>query len=399
MPRPGISASFAAKPTGALAIAVVLLLALATAGSGPVSIAAAQQADLGFSPVSGHAQVIAQGVVPLPPGDVVWRTVLIRAPLPADSAPEARALGFVLASAGPLLLVDSETGEQTQLGVGEAALTRSGTVQQRASLTDQPVNYLSIELVPVDAPAPPDEATVLQPGQPFASPPGLHDLDLLSDRLQGDETVTVPDSGYKNVILITDGAANVGRPGGQPVVLLAGEAASFSGGLQVGVAPDSGDSAAFVVAMIGPELPAPASAATSAPQQPTAAPAMGTPAATSDLGSIAVQVYTCPPGMTAETVEAAACAPTTADFDITLSGDALSSPLTLADAAANGSVFTWSDLPFGAYQIAEAVMPTGSTTYVLSAKNASGGPDTGYRLTLDATQPDVAVRIYNFAPA
>jgi hypothetical protein len=298
-----------------------------------------------------------------------------------------------------LLLVDSETGEQTQLGVGEAALTRSGTVQQRASLTDQPVNYLSIELVPVDAPAPPDEATVLQPGQPFASPPGLHDLDLLSDRLQGDETVTVPDSGYKNVILITDGAANVGRPGGQPVVLLAGEAASFSGGLQVGVAPDSGDSAAFVVAMIGPELPAPASAATSAPQQPTAAPAMGTPAATSDLGSIAVQVYTCPPGMTAETVEAAACAPTTADFDITLSGDALSSPLTLADAAANGSVFTWSDLPFGAYQIAEAVMPTGSTTYVLSAKNASGGPDTGYRLTLDATQPDVAVRIYNFAPA
>jgi hypothetical protein len=399
MPRPRFCAFRTATPTGVLAIAAALLLALATSGGAPAGIAAAQQADLGFSPASGHAQVIAQGVVPLPPGDVVWRTVLTRAPLPADSTPEARTLGFVLASAGPLLLVDSETGEQTQLGTGEAALTRSGTVQQRASLTDQPVNYLSIELAPVDAPAPAGDATVLQPGQPFAAPPGLHDLDLLSDRLQGDESVTVPDSGYKNVILITDGAANVGRPGGQPVVLLAGEAASFSGELQIGVAPDSGASAGFVVAMIGPELPAPAVAATTAPQQATAAPPVGTPSAATSRGSIAVQVYTCPPGMTAETVEAATCAPTTADFDITVSGDALPSPLTLADATANGTAFTWSDLPFGAYVIAEAVLPTGSTTYVLSARNAAGGPDTGYRLTLDATQPDLAVRIYNVAPA
>jgi len=53
-------------------------------------------------------------------------------------------------------------------------------------------------------------------------------------------------------ILVTDGAANVGRPGGNPVVLLAGEAASFSGELQVavapaGVVPSAEDRAAFVV--------------------------------------------------------------------------------------------------------------------------------------------------------
>ena len=398
MPHPSLCASRAVGRTRALTWATALLLALASVGGGPAHLVAAQQADLGFSPASGHAQVIAQGVVELPQGDVVWRTVRTRAPLPADAVAEARPLGFVLASMGPLLLLDSDSGEQTQLGIGEAALTHSGTLQQRSSLANQPVSYLSIELVPVDAPPPPAEATVLQPGQPFASPSGLHDLDLLRDNLQGDEMVTIPDSGYKNVILITDGAANVGRPDGQPVVLLAGEAASFSGELQVGVAPDSGAGAAFVVAMIGPELPAPAVAAASAPQ-PTAALAAATPAAATDQGSITVQVYTCPPGMTAETVEAAACAPTIADFDITVSGDALAAPLTLGDATATGSAFTFRDLPFGAYVIAEAVAPAGSTTYVLSAKNASGGPDTGYRLTIDASQPDVAVRIYNFAPA
>ena len=98
---------------------------------------------------------------------------------------------------------------------------------------------------------------MLQPGQPFPSPAGLHDLDLLSATLVPDEAFTIPDSGGKNVVLITDGAANVGRPGGEAVVLLAGEAASFSGELQVAPAPDGGEAQnmSFVVAMIGPEVP------------------------------------------------------------------------------------------------------------------------------------------------
>ena len=102
------------------------------------------------------------------------------------------------------------------------------------------MSYLSIELVGVDAAPPPADATVLQPGQPFPSPAGLHDLDLLSAALVAGEAFTIPDSGAKNVVLITDGAANVGRPGGEAVVLLAGEAASFSGELQVSGAADGG---------------------------------------------------------------------------------------------------------------------------------------------------------------
>jgi hypothetical protein len=399
---------------------IVLMLTLVLSLFGAVPAGVVGQADSGFSPASGPAHIIAQGVVALPEGDAVWRTVRTRAPLPQDATFEERPLGFVLASSGPLLLLDQQSGEQVRLGAGEAALVPAGTIQQRSSLGAQPVSYLSIELVAVDAPPPPADATVLQPGQPFPSPAGLHDLDLLSAALVAGESFTIPDSGAKNVVLITDGAATVGRPGGEGVVLLAGEAASFSGELQLSGAAGGGGEAqdvSFVVGMIGPEVPPPAGlpetpvpptavpetpAATTAtaetPAPPAATTAAGTPAVTAGLGSITVQVYTCPPGMTAETVAAAACAPTVEDFDIIISGETLQTPLTLGDAMTDGRSFTWSGLPFGNYLIAEAVLPAGATTYVLSAQDTRGDPDTGYRVALDEANPELGVRIYNFSP-
>lgn len=397
-----------------VATPIVLLLALLSSLGAVIPSGAARQADPGFSPAGGPAQVIAQGVVALPEGDAVWRTVRTRALLPRDAPFEERPLGFVLASSAPLLLVDQSSGEQVRLGTGEAALVPAGTVQQRSSLGPQPVTYLAIELVGVDAAPPPAEATVLQPGQPFPAPAGRHDLDLLGAALTAGEAVTIPDSGAKNVVLITNGAASVGRPGGEAVVLLAGEAASFSGELAI-TAPDGSQAqdVSFVVAIIGPEVPPPAgiaqtppaSAETPAPATATAGTppppetvAAETPATAAAEGAITVQVYTCPPGMAAETVAAAACAPTVEDFDIIISGEALAAPLTLGDATAGESAFTWSGLPFGEYLIAEAVLPAGATTYILSARNTSGDPATGYRVTLDAASPELTVRIYNFSP-
>ncbi len=380
-------------------IAIALVLALVASSLGSVRLGSAQQGDPGFSPASGPAHVIAQGVVALPSGDAVWRTVRTRAPLPDDAPFETRPLGFVLASSGPLLLVDGETGEQVRLGTGEATLVREGAVQQRSSLGTQAVSYLSIELVATDAPAPPADATVLQPGQPFPSPPGLHDLDLLSATLVADETFTIPDSGQKNVVLITDGAAGVARAGGDPVVLLAGEAASFSGELEVANAGDGAEElVSFVVATIGPEVPPPAGIAEPAETPPIGAAAAGTPAATTGQGAILIQIYSCPPGMDAETVAAAVCAPTVEDVDVTLSGDTLETPLTLADATPGADSFTWSGLPYGDYLIAETVPPAGSTTYILSATNTTGDPAAGYRVALDEANPELSVRIYNFTP-
>ncbi len=377
--------AFSSRSRFVLALALIMVMIVGAMGS-----ALAQEADLGFSPASGHARVVAQGVAALPAGETVWRTVRTRAALSEDATFEERPLGFVLATSGPMLIVDQNSGEQVHLGLGEAAFVSEGANQQRSSLTAQPVSYLSIELVSVDAPPPADSATVLQPGQPFAAPPGLHDLDLLIDTLSGDEAVTIPDSGFKNVILITDGTANVGRPGNAPVALLAGEAATFSGDLAVAASPDAAGTT-FVVAMIGPELPPVAGA-----QAEGVNPEIVATATAAGLGSISVQVYTCPPGMTEETLNAAACAPAASDFDVTLSGSSLAGPLTIGDAAVSGDAYVWDELPLGQYVIAEAVLPSGYSSYTLAAPDASGSAAAGYRIAIDESQPDLAIRIYNF---
>ena len=378
-----------------------LVLALAISPLMAFQAANAFQVDETFSPASGAAQVIAQGVSPLPAGDAVWRTVRTRAPLLAEAGFEERPLGFVLASAGPLLLVDEASGDQVRLGTGEAAFTPAGSTQLRASLGAQPVSYLSIELVAADAPPPPAGATVLQPGQPFLPPSGLHDLDLLSATLGPGEAFTIPDSGAKNVVLITDGAAGVSRGGGEPVVLLAGEAASFSGALDIAPAPDGGAEAfvSFVAAMVGPEVPAPLGIAAPTSPPATDSPAdQATPAAVTGQGSISIQVFACPPGMNAQNVAAAACAPMAEGFDMTLSGDALPTPLTRADAVSDGATITWGGLPYGGYVLSDIVLPPGMTDFSLSAANASGDPDSGYAVTLNDASPALPVRVYLFSP-
>jgi hypothetical protein len=176
--------------------------------------------------------------------------------LSADAPFKARPLGFVLASTGPILLVDQASGEQHRLLRGDATLVPGGTMQRRSSLADEPINYFTIELVAVNAPAPPEdaeEAIVLEIEDSFPAPPGLHNLYLLSDTLRSDETYSIPDFGTTNMVFITDGVANIDRPGEEPVILLPGEAASLSGEFQMSVAPGGEDTMAFVVAIIGPE--------------------------------------------------------------------------------------------------------------------------------------------------
>jgi hypothetical protein len=379
---------------------LILVIVAALWGANPLRSEA--QDSIGYSPASGHAAVIAQGVVAMPAGDVVWRTVRARA-LESDAAPfEERALGFVLATSGPLLLTDQATGNQVRLGIGEAVLVEAGTVQRRASLAGQPMDYLSLELTPIDAPVLPEGATVLQPGAPFTSPTGLRDLDLLADAMTTGETLAVPDTGASSVILVTDGAAEVAQPGAEPVVLLAGESAGFSGAFEVGPAATGGvGSASFVVALIGPEVPPPpATVAEGTPAtvaEPSATATVGVE--TGQTGSISVQIFDCPPGMTADALEPAECAPAEADFDVTVAGAALGGPLTLADAILAGDIYTWENLPAGDYVIAEALLPPGYDSYILDAPGATGSVAAGFRVTLDPATSPLAVRIYNFAAA
>jgi hypothetical protein len=371
--------------------AVVAMLILALLIWLPAGFAAAQQGDSGFTPVSDHAQVIAQGVVELPPEQAVWRTVRERASGSTEATFEARFLGFVFASSGPLLLVDAGTGEQTRLGTGEGALVREGEVQQRSSLANDAVTYLAIELV-TSSTSSPAAGTVLETGEPFAAPSGQHDLDLLADTLAVGENLTIPDSSAENLFLVTEGTATLTAPDGETEVLLAGESATFTGVRTVSAAPDSDAPASFLVAIIGPEVLAP----TLPPQSAELSPVPGATAVArsgAGQGSITLQVYACPSGMTAQKIDITACANIDEGFAVTVSGPALAQPLTLSDAETTAAGFRWGQLPPGEYEIAETELPAGATSYVLAARGTNGG-----RISIDTTQPDQSVRIYNFRP-
>ena len=100
------------------------------------------------SPATGHAQIIAHGVVPIPAGNIGWR-VLSRDSSPDDVAATA---GFLLADRGVVLVTDQETRDLFRLAPGMALLTRDGEHQQRTSAEAGAARYYAIELVPASLP-------------------------------------------------------------------------------------------------------------------------------------------------------------------------------------------------------------------------------------------------------
>jgi len=127
-----------------------LLAALALLlGAGPVGVAALQRLTATSpSPATGTAEVIAQGVAPMPAPEVSWRVVVDTADLPADAQAEQRALGFALADRDAVMLDSEASGIQTRLAGGEAAFVPDGLRQQRSSLGAFPAPYYRIALVP-----------------------------------------------------------------------------------------------------------------------------------------------------------------------------------------------------------------------------------------------------------
>lgn len=360
-----------------------------------------------------QVQIGAGGVAEVPAGEVVWRTVRSRAEPTGTAAFSQRPLSFVIATEGALLLADDRLLHIDLIYPGETAFVPPGVTQQRSSLTDSAVNFLAIELVPATEALVSDDSTVLQPGQPFPSPGGYRDFDLIQGTLSNVDSYTVPDTGQKNIILVTAGTISVGRAGSSPTTLLAGESATFSGELIITGTTE--DPAQFVVAVMGDEVTPPAAQAstedtpvteTPAAETPTGetpilqsptAEANGTSEATADgTGSITVQALVCPPGMTPQSLFPDQCEVTDSPFEVTLAGTALTAPRILADATVEENGFRWSDLPLGDYRLAQAVPPDDYETYVLVGARATGDPVTGYTVSLTEEAPNLVIQFYNF---
>lgn len=394
-------------------LVLVALIAL------PTGLVTARQLGIDRqSPATGHAQVVTQGIAELPDGNVVWR-VVERTARPRSVAPaNERVLGFILATEEPVLLTNvTANGEEdvARLAPGESYLVKAGTRQIRASLTDQPVTFVSIELVPEADARNTNGGKLLFVSTPFPAPQGERDIDLVRNILVAGENATLPGTGASVAILATEGAIDITPASGRGRTLDAGEGAIFDAG-ELEIAPAtpsaSGGSvralapltsslqqggtpqAAYVVAVIGPEIP-PKPTATA-----TDTPVIAPPTATATplpLGSIKATVYNCPEGMTVENLVPENCQLAEPGYDLALAGPA--GNLGLGDATDFDGAWLWENLPLGNYRFVEATLPEGYETYFVPGSAALGGSAAeGYSITIDQSAPDIALTVYNFRP-
>src|SRR5215216_6303771 len=87
------------------------MLVAATALVAPLAGALFQVPDES-SPATGTSQLVAQGVVAIPKGDLIWEVSERVAPPPANASPTTSGLGFLIVLEGVLLVEDGATGEQ-----------------------------------------------------------------------------------------------------------------------------------------------------------------------------------------------------------------------------------------------------------------------------------------------
>lgn len=235
------------------------------------------------SPASGTAQVVAQGVVDIPDGDIRWEIRERSAP-PANATESRSDLGFLIVDSGVLLAENLATGEQQRLPQGEALLTPGGVAQLLVALGADPAAYRSLFLVAADAAAPAGD-TVQFTSEPFTGPGARHDLDLVRDALGPGGTMTVPAGALPTLVLVLDGIAEVASETGDVFSLGVDEAVSLAGPVVV-TATENG--ATVIAAYTGPAVPQLEAGATpvtgerviESPGTPTPAAAEVLPAAT-----------------------------------------------------------------------------------------------------------------------
>jgi hypothetical protein len=178
----------------------------------------------------------------------------------------------VLAQDESILLINVVNGQlvdTARLAPGEAFAVQDGTSQIRASMTDQPVTYLSLELVPEDQASSTGSGTLLFTTDAFEAPEGMRDIDLVANVLSQGEETQIPYSGGQIAILATEGTIDILPDGGPISTLQPGQTSVFNGPVTVRsggsasvsgvrafanlVQSDSGDAIYFAV-VIGTEV-------------------------------------------------------------------------------------------------------------------------------------------------
>jgi len=402
------------------------------------------------SPAQGHVAVIAHGVEQFQARAVAWQITTERAALPSRSTASYRPPGFILADAGVVAVTERNGFLFARVAPGEADWIPPDRQTAIVSLEQRATSYFAIALLPAADVSAADAAFA---SRAFTLPRNaMFDVVLLRDALNRNDESDIDTGDVPGLLLVTSGTVTVEEGNGETVDLVAGDAAEIDG--QAVVVGTSRALATFVVAQLGPQIPArvtlrsvqptvapvatatptrtpiptptpvvtstPSATATATPTAtlsptPTSTPTQppiptATPTATPtqtptpsptatavpplpEEGSISIFIRACPPGMTVETLVENACSDPPPGVTLSLFADG--TPLDVASVA--DDLWIWDGLPYQEFDLFVNAIPDEFETYSLGVReccNARGALD----VATSAETPDTGYTLYLYLP-
>ncbi len=341
-----------------------------------------------FSPASGHAQVIAQGVAALP-GETAWRAVFHSIDPGSATDFPSDGPGFILVDTGGVLVEDD--GRSSLLAPAEAVFRGTGS-SRLIPIGDRPAGLFAIDLVPPDAADDVGDGIPVFASEAFEAPGGPREIDLVRDLLEPDESTTVIGNEAPVLVLVTLGAIRAEATDGSAASLRVGEAATLSGDIVLtaeGSAPST-----FVAAVIGREAPLSTMA--------------GTPGATPEpqrTGMVQITAYACPPLVSPGNASSGLCL---RDPEVVAVELAVIDGETVRDvgpSTAREGLPTWAGLAAGEYVLRAASFSEGFGRFFVrglegtdgAGENGYGAGDgDGYLIPIVGDTTDYALEVYVF---
>lgn len=320
----------------------------------------AQDGDQAGSPV----QIVAHGLMAMPAETMVWQSEVQRAVVPPRAEAVAQPGGFVLADTGALAVTDAEGKPLQRLAPGEAAWIEPGATRAIVSLEERSASYLRVSLIP--ASFVPEDPGAASHSDPFPAPPGVADVNLARDVLERGEELTIDSGPSPAWLQVTGGKVFVAFENGEIGEVAAGAPVLFAGPVTLSGA--SRGPAAFVIARLGPQLPARMTLRDpNAP--PVASPAatpLATPLASREVAALAVSAWLCPPGYD-RSAPLLACTVPAAGVRFTAEAEGTAGNV-LTDAAGEAAFTALTPGPV----VLRAHLPPGASASVMSCRNLRG---------------------------
>jgi hypothetical protein len=370
-------------------IRIALVLACALCGLPGLSLVArALQSGEIFSPASGHAQVIAQGIASIP-GEAAWRVVFHSIDPGGAAELSSGGPGFILVDTGGVVV---EEGERSALLAPAEGSFHASPASRLIPIGERPTGVFTLDLVPSDAADDAGDGIPVFASEPFQAPEGMRDVDLVRDLLEPGESTTIVGSEAPVLILVTLGALRAEATDGSTASLRVGEAATFNGDVVLtaeGQAPST-----VIAAVIGRGAPGATVAAT-----PGATPV---PAR---AGSVQVTVYACPPLVQPDQASPGRCLRDPEAVALELAIDDGAALRDVGPSTERQGLPTWVGLAGGDYVLRATGFKEGFDRFFVRGLEGIGGSgeeglsadgSAGYVVPVTADTADYALEVYVF---